>query len=233
MVYCFVYSLEVVLMCVCMVLFEAFWWRQEEQWTRSWSFFGANENSLRLPSLLLHRPKSFPAKKIPCQTFFPTRHIRRLHTCEAWALNIIISQVCVIWKCYGLLLLSVHAISTKNHMMRIIPEMLKWKLLISYTYFHHHRHYLFFTCSIVSQHIMRAFAPRLTMYVMSWQGGPQKVAILGDRNVILCVRRHASHNGKIIKIKQQPMYECTPLYFTRPHGFFGGCCATKMTKSFK
>ena len=107
-------------------------------------FFGANENSLRLPSLLLHRPKSFPAKKIPCQTFFPTRHIRRLHTCEAWALNIIISQVCVIWKCYGLLLLSVHAISTKNHMMRIIPEMLKWKLLILYTYFHHHRHYLFF-----------------------------------------------------------------------------------------
>ena len=34
-------------------------------------FFGANENSLRLPSLLLHRPKSFPAKKIPCQTFSP------------------------------------------------------------------------------------------------------------------------------------------------------------------
>ena len=175
MVYCFVYSLEVVLMCVCMVLFEAFWWRQEEQWTRSWSFFWREREFSASPVVITTPTQEFSRQKNPMSNFFPHPTYTSTTYVRAWALNIIISQVCVIWKCYGLLLLSVHAISTKNHMMRIIPEMLKWKLLISYTYFHH---YLFFTCSIVSQHIMRAFAPRLTTW---WADrvAPQKVAILG------------------------------------------------------
>ena len=89
-------------------------------------------------------PRVFPPKKSHVKFFSPPDIYVDYTYVRVWALNIIISQVCVIWKCYGLLLLSAHAISTKNHMMRIIPEMLKWKLLILYTYFHHHRHYLFF-----------------------------------------------------------------------------------------
>ena len=146
MVYCFVYSLEVVLMCVCMVLFEAFWWRQEEQWTRSWSFFWREREFSASPVVITTPTQEFSRQKNPMSNFFPHPTYTSTPYVRVWALNIIISQVCVIWKCYGLLLLSAH--STKNHMMRIIPEMLKWKLLILYTYFHHHRHYLFFTCSM-------------------------------------------------------------------------------------
>ena len=111
-----------------------FFWRERE--------FSASPVVITTPTQEFSRQKNPMSNFFPHPTYTSTTYVR------AWALNIIISQVCVIWKCYGLLLLSAHAISTKNHMMRIIPEMLKWKLLILYTYFHHRRHYLFFTYSM-------------------------------------------------------------------------------------
>ena len=71
MVYCFVYSLEVVLMCVCMVLFEAFWWRQEEQWTRSWSFFWREREFSASPVVIATPTQEFSRQKNPMSNFFP------------------------------------------------------------------------------------------------------------------------------------------------------------------
>ena len=72
MVYCFVYSLEVVLMCVCMVLFEAFWRRQEEQWTRSWRFFLARTRILCVSRRYYYTdPRVFPPKKSHVKLFSP------------------------------------------------------------------------------------------------------------------------------------------------------------------